>query len=168
MVFNGTRNLSPCPIYNENHRIDKKLIDFSATGKFRVEYLEKIISKKVVNSHEVARFDDKAKRIITKLFEVYYKNPKLLPDGTLIRIYKEIKKVSDNVIDFRNGDPKLISREMDSICFAELFDKQGNENKELSEFLVKRKILVRNITDYLAGMTDNFATNEYNRLFESK
>lgn len=154
--------------YIEKHRIDKKLIDFSPTGKFRVEYLEKVISKKVVSSHEVARFDDKAKRIITKLFEAYYNNPKLLPDGTLIRIYKDIKKVSDNVIDFRNGDPKLILQELELICFAKLFDEKGNSNKGLSEFLIKRKILVRNITDYLAGMTDNFATNEYNLLFESK
>ena len=106
--------------YNGKHRFDKKLIDFSPTGKFSLEYLEKIISKKVVNSHEVARFDDKAKRVITKLFETYYDNPKLLPDGTLIRIYKDIKQVNDDVIDFRNGDPKLIAKELDSICYANL------------------------------------------------
>ena len=49
-----------------------------------------------------------------------------------------------------------------------MFDEQGNIKEQLSGFLIKRKILVRNITDYLAGMTDNFAINEYNRLFESK
>jgi dGTPase len=153
--------------YNEEHRLNKKIVGFSPEGKFILEYLEKIISKRVVNSHEVGRFDDKARRVITELFKAYYHNPKLLPDGTLMRVYKDIKKISNNVIDFRNGDPKLISKELKSICFDELSNEYGNINQD-SEFLIKRKILVRNITDYLAGMTDNFATNEYNLLFESK
>ena len=134
------------------------------------EYLRKrikVISKKVINSHEVARFDDKARKIIAELFKAYYCNPKILPDGTLMRVYRDIKKISNNVIDFRNGDPKLIANELKSICFNELFDEHGNINQN-SELLIKRKIIVRNITDYLAGMTDNFAINEYNLIFESK
>ncbi|MCM1988913.1 deoxyguanosinetriphosphate triphosphohydrolase family protein [Oceanirhabdus seepicola] len=151
-------------LYNKHHRINKKLIEFSDDCKFILDYLETIISKKVINSFEVARFDDKAKRIIMALFKAYYDNPKLLPDRTLTRIYRDIKRISNNVIDFRNGDPKLISKELNLICFSEPKGKDCNIDLN-DEYIIKRKILVRNITDYIAGMTDNYAMNEYNSIY---
>lgn len=139
--------------------IDRKLVDFSSIGKFMVNYLEKIISKKVLNSSEVTRFDDKSRRIITELFKAYYHNPKLLPDSTLQRIYIEIRKVSQDVIDFRASDPKIVAKELQSICYGQ------SSNEKIVD---KRKILVRSITDYIAGMTDNFAINEYKSIITSK
>jgi dGTPase len=135
--------------------IDQKLVDFSSDGKFMINSLEKTISKKVLNSSEVARFDDKGRRIVTELFQAYYYNPKLLPDSTLRRIYREIRTICPDVIDFRSSDSKLVTKELQMICF-------GDSNDETN--IAKRKILVRSITDYIAGMTDNFAINEYNTL----
>ncbi len=153
-------------LYNKHHRIDKKLIEFSDECQFIMDYIETIISKKVINSFEVARFDDKANRIIKALFKAYYNNPKLLPDRTLKRIYLDISRISNNVIDFRNGDPKLISKELNLICFSK--PKGEDSNIDLNdEYIIKRKILVRNITDYIAGMTDNYAMNEYNSIYGS-
>lgn len=40
-----------------------------------------------INSAEVAAFDDKAERIVKKLFDLYCSNPRLLHTGTLQRIY---------------------------------------------------------------------------------
>ncbi|WP_143148631.1 deoxyguanosinetriphosphate triphosphohydrolase family protein [Clostridium amylolyticum] len=150
--------------YNKYHRIDEELIKFSDEGQFILNYLETIISKKVINSFEVARFDDKAKMIVISLFKAYYNNPKLLPDGTLTRIYRDIRRVSKNVIDFRNGDPKLITDELYSICFSEPKMEDGDIDLA-NEYIIKRKILVRNIVDHISGMTDNYAINEYKLIY---
>lgn len=150
----------PSFFYSEHHRFDKKLISFSPEGAFINDYLDRIISKRVINSLEVTKFDNKADLIIRFLFEAYYNNPKLLHKGTLIRIYRDIKKISDNVIDFINGNPKLIADEFRQICFKDLSEEPDEE------YINKRKILVRNITDYISGMTDNYALNEYNSIYK--
>ncbi|MFL0247344.1 deoxyguanosinetriphosphate triphosphohydrolase family protein [Clostridium sp. WILCCON 0185] len=151
-------------LYRKYHRVKEKLVEFSKEGKFILEYLERIITKKVINSFEVSRFDDKAKFIITSLFKSYYNNPKLLPDTTLARIYRDIRKISNNVIDFRNGDPKLIADEFSMICYSEPRDEGGKIDLN-NEYICKREILVRNIADHISGMTDNYAMNEYNTIY---
>lgn len=142
----------------------EELVTFSPEGKFIANYLKKIISKKVLNSSEVSRFDDKARRIIAELFRAYYNNPKLLPESVLHRLYGEIRKVSDDIIDFRASDPKIVADELKSICFADV-PTDASENSSADETIMKkRKALVRSIVDFIAGMTDNFAINEYNTI----
>lgn len=144
--------------FKEHKRVDEKLIDFSDEGKFILDYLEKFITKKVINSFDVSRFDVKSGKIIEKLFRAYYDNIMILPDTTLKRIYLDIRKVSENVIDFRNGDTDLVKDEITKIC-------KGDLEKLPEEYLIKRKIVVRNIVDNIAGMTDNFALKEYKNLY---
>ena len=79
------------------------------------DYLETIVKKQVINSSEVAAFDDKAERIVSKLFELYYDNPRLLHDGTLKRIFIEMRKRTDNVIHFQDGDIDLVNDEWSRI-----------------------------------------------------
>lgn len=139
-------------------RVDEKIIDFSTNGKFILEYLEKVINKKVINSFDVSRFDGKSAKIIEKLFKAYYDNIMILPDSTLKKIYLDIRKKSENVIDFRNGDTDLVREEIEKICMEAPKDQE-------EEYLLKRKIVARNIADHIAGMTDNYAMKEYKRLF---
>lgn len=52
---------------------------------------------------------------------------------------------------------------------SEVTDKTDSSYIALSdddfdEYLMKRKILVRCICDFISGMTDTYATNEYNRI----
>lgn len=145
-------------LFIEHKRISKKLIEFSKEGQFIILYLESLINKKVINSFEVSRFDGKASHIIENLFRAYYNNIKILPDSTLRRIYREIKNVSNNVIDFRNGNSELVRQEIDHICHKDI-----GETDE--EYILKRKIIVRNIADHISGMTDNYAINEYERIY---
>ncbi|SHH44168.1 deoxyguanosinetriphosphate triphosphohydrolase family protein [Clostridium intestinale] len=146
----------------DNHRIDDKLIDFSKNGKFILTYLEKVINKKVINSFDVTRFDGKASKIIEQLFKAYYENIMLLPDGTLKRIHRDIRKKTKNVVNFRDGDIGLVRDEIKKICKTDLENIEPNEREE---YIYKRKVVVRNIVDHISGMTDNYAMNEYKRIY---
>lgn len=152
-------------LYNFAHRFSKKLICFSQEGSILCDYLEKIISKKVISSTEVARFDNRGRIIVEALFRAYYNNPRLLHKGTLKRMYIEMREYADkvNVIDFIEGDRDEVNKEIESIVDRDLSQIDNPEEKE--EYLYKKKVLVRAIADYISGMTDSYAVNEYNSLF---
>lgn len=97
--------------FANNFCIDRQVIHFSTEGQILNDYLETIVTKQVINSSEVAAFDDKAKRIVSRLFELYYDNPRLLHNGTLQRIFIEMRKRTDNVIHFQDGDIELVNDE---------------------------------------------------------
>ncbi|AFA47674.1 deoxyguanosinetriphosphate triphosphohydrolase family protein [Acetobacterium woodii] len=151
-------------------KMKKFLVTFSDNGERANEYLEKIISRKGINSLEVSKFDYNAEKVIIALFKAYYENPKLLHKSTLKRIYYDIKChsnifVSDNIIDFINGDHLLVKTELDAIAHKEIESNELNvTNTEAYAYWEKRKILVRNITDYISSMTDSYALNEYNSI----
>jgi len=149
--------------FEENrHKVNELLIEFSLKGKKLCDYLEKIISKKVINSAEVSLFDGNGAAIIESLFTSYYNNPRLLHRGTLRRIMQDFRKITKNVIDFEEGDPRIIEKEWRKIINA----KANEEDCDLAynEYLLKNGVLVRNITDFIAGMTDSYAINEYNNI----
>ncbi|WP_334124697.1 hypothetical protein, partial [Phascolarctobacterium faecium] len=140
--------------YINEHRFNEQLIDFSQNGKVLCRYLEKIISKKVINSTEVVQFDNKAEQIVCGLFKAYYNNPRLLHTSTLRRLYVEMRKDTIDVIDFLNGDRDVVDKEINKII-----------NDNTSAYINKRKILVRTIADYIAGMIDSYAINEYKKIY---
>ena len=41
------------------------------------------------------------------------------------------------------------------------------KDPQKSEYIQKRKILIRNICDFIAGMTDSYATDEYNKIVKA-
>ncbi len=163
-----------------NKIFDKLLITSTSEGKRANNYLEKIISKKAINSSEVSKFDYNAESVIINLFKSYYDNPKLLSNDCLRKIYIDFKNspnkdVSNNIIDFKNGDFKLVKEELKNISHLKISRVIYSDNESLTEdekkqkatnieYWEKRKILVRNIADYIAGMTDNYAINEYNSI----
>ena len=143
-----------------------KIIDFSIENEKICEFLEKVVNKKVIGNAEVARFDYNAEIIITKLFNAYYNNPKLLHSGTLRKNYIDQlrhpdERISLRAIDLENGNLDVIRNEIKCITQDKINDV--TDDKEFEKF-EKRKILVRNIVDYLAGMTDSYAMNEYEKI----
>lgn len=152
-------------LFVEEGRIKELLIDFSPEKKFIVDYLENEISKKVINSQDVVIFDNKSEDIIVNLFNEYLKNPKLLPDSVLRRLFKEIKFAGLDVIDFRDSEISLISSELTKI---KLYDHKLSVNvDEDQKYAVKFDKLLHCIIDHVSGMTDNYAINEYNKLKNS-
>ena len=148
----------------ENNYINGTIIQFSDKTQNICLYLESIISKKVINNSEVACFDNKASIIIEGLFRAYYNNPKLLRPSVLNHIFQEIIAKTPNALNFILADREVVEREINRIKNPKLV----NTNKELfEEYKIKQKIYVRAITDYIAGMTDNFASNEYNKIYHA-
>lgn len=143
------------------YSVNQCLICYSKEASDINKYLETIITSKVINSSEVSLFDSNAATIVRSLFKAYYNNPRLLHKGTLHRLYINLRLVSDNVIDFEYGNHELINKEFKLITAADL-NKMDQSMKE--EYKAKREILVRTICDFISGMTDTYATNEYNRI----
>ena len=65
-----------------------------------------------------------------------------------------MRKDTIDVIDFLNGDRDVVDKEINKII-----------NDNTSAYINKRKILVRTIADYIAGMTDSYAINEYKKIY---
>lgn len=156
-------NYSVDRFHNNNNAVDELLVYPSNEASALSQYLETIITNTVINSSEIALFDNNGATIISSLFKAYYKDPRLLHRGTQRRIYIETRRYTQNVIDFEFGNHKVINDEIRNITDSDLSDPRlGLEF--YNEYKIKRKILVRNICDFIAGMTDTYAINEYNRI----
>lgn len=144
------------------YRVLKELIQFSSTASTLNKYLETIITSKVINSTEVSLFDNNAATIIRGLFKVYYNNPRLLHKGTQRKLYINLRSVSENVVDFEYGNHEVIKKELDLITNYDLSKEPTTALTE--EYKNKRHVLVKTICDFISGMTDTYAINEYNRI----
>lgn len=144
-----------------NHAINKVLVSFSKEASMLCKYLETIITNKVINSPEVSLFDNNGATIVCSLFKAYYNNPRLLHKGTQRRIYIETRKLTENVIDFEYGNHKIIGKELKLITKEDLSSLPPSIREE---YMAKRKVLVRSICDFISGMTDTYALNEFRKI----
>lgn len=155
-----------------------KMIEFSPDVEKVNSYLERVVQKKVICNTEVARADYNASMVVKALFEKYYMNPRLLHSGTLHKIFIEMlrhpnKMVANSAINLNDGSIKLVNKEiyditqypMDEKIILEHLNKKRNVSNEKDIIIFeKRRILIRAITDYIAGMTDGYALEEYEKL----
>ncbi len=95
----------------------EKIIDFSSTVNNQRMVLRDFLLENFYKHYRIMRMANKAKRFVKKLFEIYLKEPRLLPSS----YYK-----------------RAIDKSM-------------------------RRVV---ICDYIAGMTDRYALDEYKKLFE--
>lgn len=147
---------------------EEKLIWFSDVADAINKYLDKLIADRVINSTEVSRFDNNGATIVASLFKAYYNNSRLIHKGTQRRIYIETRRHTQNVVDFELGNHDVIRDEIEKITMADLSEENEILSSELKEeYKQKREILVRNICDYISGMTNTYAINEY-RLIEKQ
>lgn len=156
---------------------DRPIVEFSPAVDLVNSYLERVVQKKVICNSEVARADYNADAVIRKLFQKYYSNPRLLHAGTLHKIFLEMLKhknaaVANCAINLNDGDAKIINQEIEEITLARINEHKVFEYLKNNLFskekdiviFEKRKILVRVITDYIAGMTDGYALEEFEKL----
>lgn len=139
-----------------------KRTDVNALGNYLEDFSDceskfhNFLKNKILNSYTAQKMDGKAEFIIRKLFEAFVNNPQQMPDKTIIFFYnnffgsdseelKKIKKVKD--IGGLRGDLKI--------------------NFERNSTYPYRWALLRTICDYIAGMTDNYAYNQYELLYGS-
>lgn len=154
------------------------MVGFPPEVKRVNDYLEKVVQKKVICNYEVARADYNASMIVQKLFAKYYKNPRLLHSGTVHKIFLETlnhpnREVSNSAIYLSDASIELVNKEIEEITSEKLNEAlilEYLENKDHTRderdvvIFEKRRILIRAITDYIAGMTDGYALEEYDKL----
>ena len=148
--------------FNSSHIVKDKLIVFSDSGELICNYLEKMLNNKVIGSNEVTISDQNSAIIIESLFNAYYDNPKLLHDGTKRKIYKDFINLTDRgsySIDLVEGSQSAVEMEVENIQNAYKL-----EDTIIDEYKLKQKILVRDICDYIAGMTDTYASSQYEKI----
>lgn len=162
----------------EGQLADNKLVDFTKEAKGVNEYLERVVQKKVICNCEVARADYNASMIVTTLFHKYYSNPRLLHEGTIHKVFIETLMhdnvlVANSAVNLSDASLKIANSEIEQITKKEfdiesiwLYLQDGITEGREDDIIIfeKRKILVRAITDYIAGMTDGYALEEYERL----
>lgn len=156
----------------------EKIIGFSEEMGDINSYLERVVQKKVICNYEVARADYNASQIVRTLFEKYYSNPRLLHSGTVHKIFVETLShsnnlVSNSAVNLNDGKIKIVNDEIkqltqdefdDEVVMKYLKDKSKYNDNESVIIFEKRKILIRCIVDYIAGMTDGYAIEEFNKL----
>lgn len=143
------------------------------------EYLERVVNKKVICDREVSRADHNANVIVKTLFQKYYANPRLLEKGPLHRFFVDVlrhedKDIASSAVNLGDGDPSLIQEEIkviktttldDAVICEFLSTGMIEEDKKWQVIIFeKRRILIRTIVDYIAGMTDEYALREYEKL----
>lgn len=158
--------------FEVSHIIEEKLISFSENGKLICEYLEKILNDSVIGSTEVSVSDQNSSDIIKFLFDAYYNNPQLLHKGTKRKIYIDFVKDKNinNIVNIVNGSTKAVKEEFK--IMKEKYKELSKSNEDFlsesdKEYLEKHKIFVRDICDYIAGMTDSYAVTEYRKIYKS-
>lgn len=143
-------------------------------------YLERIVQKKVICNHEVTRADYNAEVVIKTLFCKYYHNPRLLHRGTLQKIFIDTLNhdnlsVSNSAVNLNDCDVQIAGKEIEEMSLKSFTNANelGNyiQNGKIQEsnardaiIFEKRKILIHNIVDFIAGMTDGYALEEYEKL----
>jgi len=117
---------------------DTQIIWFSDRVNPLQEELDRFIMNEIIKTASEERGDDSARRIIRSLFKMYFLYPKLLPD---YRLKAAADEKTRQEISSSSGQSASAVR-----------DLQQNP-----QFL-------RTICDHIAGMTDNYAEAQYDRL----
>lgn len=154
----------------------KMFIAFSPKAKKVNNYLEKIVQKKVICNYEVARADYNAEVVIKTLFRKYYENPRLLHTGTLHKIFIDTLThkniyVSNSAVCLNDCSIAIVDKEIEEMTRKEISEEGIKESCGCGEAAIpeviryeKRRILIRGIVDIIAGMTDGYAIQEYERI----
>jgi dGTPase len=121
--------------------LENDLVSFSPKQKDMFRELKTFVHQYIINSFSVNRADGRARHFIKALFKAYYLNPRQLHSYVLLR-YKEREKI-----------PYLRDVPAASV---------GGEIKKHYQGHVS---FLRFIGDHIAGMSDQYALDEFEKLF---
>ena len=119
--------------------------------------LKQWIRQLIINSEITQTMNGKAEFVISKLFSAYLSNPQQLPDKTIFTISNacfKLKKSADiKPLPYKNFKQNCgLARENLNVIVS-------------SNDLDFKTIIMRTICDYIAGMTDDYAISQYNKLY---
>lgn len=132
------------------HMIIRELTGFQVTSMINSSF-DRIQASQVKNSKElqsleynVVGFDEEMSKRNQILREFLLKN--MYHQYRVVRMHKKAERILTDLFNAYNEEPSMLPRH-----FQELIQEKGRE---------------RIICDYLAGMTDRFAVDEYAKLFD--
>jgi dGTPase len=138
VIQQSLKNLSE--FYARNSRLkdfEEEIISFSQGINPLQKELNKFIYKEIIDYSRITWADELGEKLIYRLFEAYYLDPKLLPEYILERYFQE------------KGEPFSPEALVEENNILQM----KNDTK-----------YYRLICDHIAGMTDNFAVHEAHRL----
>lgn len=127
------------------------IIDYPDDFKTTESGLQNFLKNRILNSFEVQRMDGKGSFIIRRLFKAYITNPKQLHDSTMHFAFSLFDNGYKKWSEMTESDLGEMRNAVDSAS------QKGNQ-----KFMIS---LLRAICDHIAGMTDNFAISEYDKLY---
>ena len=119
---------------------DEEIVAFSREMDPLQAELDEFIDREIIYTASIYRADDHAVSLLRLLFKRYVEDPSLLPDYLLHRLEVD-------------GAPLSVERL-----------SRGPEAERLKQRLRNDAAFVRAVCDHIAGMTDNFALAEQERL----
>ena len=127
--------------YQKREEIESHLISFSAEGKKLFMEMKSFIYRYIINSFSVNRADGRARNFLKQLFQAYFLNPRQLDSYVLLRF-----------------------KEMEGITYLRDLPIK-NLDREIKRHYQNNLRFIRLICDHIAGMSDQYALREYEKLF---
>ncbi len=125
--------------YTKLQEIPPGLVAFSDKGGALFRKLKAFVYREIINSFQVNRMDGRAILFVRNLFKAYYTNPRQLQDWALLR-YAHSRR-----------EPYLRDVPLPDV-------------PEAIRALQRQSDFLRLICDHIAGMSDRFAMEEFNKL----
>ena len=120
-------------------KLEKNVVAFSEKLKALKDELEDFLMEKLYRHHRVLRMASKARRFLKEIFGAYAADVRQLP----VEYQRRIKEEEKRLLDER--------------------DEPAPDETELD--LIRQKAARRIVCDYVAGMTDRYAQEDYLKLF---
>ncbi len=115
------------------------------------------IAMKVHNSYTVQCMNTKGQYIIKKLFEAYYANPQQLPNHSIAQYL-----ISTEQYKSKESAMNTLASKGEGIIRTKFVDLYKSKKFKTVDNKLK---LMRVICDHIASMTDNYALDEFKRLY---
>ncbi len=120
--------------------------------------MHEFLKNRITRSHMTQIMDGRADFVLRRLFKAYLSNPQQLPDNTIKILLKNYNEYYNNTFK----KPKF-NTDIEANSYGELRNLLTYSHNHGQH--VYKGILLRTISDYLSGMTDKRAMNEYRRLY---
>jgi len=150
-IYNKEEDIFKLVYYNEN---------FSNKEREFKEYLK----NRILNSFKAQSMDGKANYIIKRSFKAYLSNPQQLPDKTIESFYKNYNRNLTRAIGERKKEKKFSLPHL----YGDLRERLKEDHFKNCNNNRYKCALLRTICDYVSGMTDNYALNQYELLYGTK
>ena len=135
------------------------LVSYNGDFSEREEKLQEYLGNRVLNSYLAQRMDGKANYILRNLIKAYLTNPQQLPDKTILGLYRHIMEANEWDRKYHNKPATEIVGDLRNILRSDHF--------EINDIKYRHSLL-RTICDFIAGMTDQFALEQYELLYGEK